>query len=272
MEYRTNLHTHTNFCGGNFSVRELAASALLKGFDSLGFSEQLYIDFDKGNSLAREDEKSYIESVLSLKNEMKGYMDIYLGCEYDYFSAETDLSPYEYIIGSVGYVEKDGARICADEEEYSVVRFVKEHFGGNFYKYCKAYYENVIKMCEKCDFDIIAHFDLAAKYNEGDKYFDEDDSRYLIPAIEAMETLIKKGVIFEIGPHFAYDKVRTELTPNRNLITAIKNYGGSVIIGSGGDDISSLGYRFAEAMELAGECGFTSVKYFSDGEFLDFPI
>ncbi|UKI37173.1 MAG: hypothetical protein L6V93_03025 [Clostridiales bacterium] len=60
------------------------------------------------------------------------------------------------------------------------------------------------------------------KYNEGDKYFDEDDSRYLIPAIEAMETLIKKGVIFEISPHFAYDKVRTELTPNRNLITAIK--------------------------------------------------
>ena len=112
MEYRTNLHTHTNFCGGNFSVRELAASALLKGFDSLGFSEQLYIDFDKGNSLAREDEKSYIESVLSLKNEMKGYMDIYLGCEYDYFSAETDLSPYEYIIGSVVYVERT-ARVFA---------------------------------------------------------------------------------------------------------------------------------------------------------------
>ncbi|UKI37174.1 MAG: hypothetical protein L6V93_03030 [Clostridiales bacterium] len=35
-----------------------------------------------------------------------------------------------------------------------------------------------------------------------------------------------------------------------------------MIIGSGGDDISSLGYRFAEAMELAGECGFTSVKIF----------
>ena len=53
---------------------------------------------------------------------------------------------------------------------------------------------------------------------------------------------------------------------------AVKNYGGSVIIGSGGDDISSHGYKFADSVKIAEDCGFTSVKYFSDGEFLDFPI
>ena len=266
------MHMHTDFSGGNYNVRELACAALVKGYKSIGFSEQLCIDFDRGNSLAREDEKAYIDSVLALKNEMKGYMNIYLGCEYDYFAEEADLAPYEYVIGSVGYVEKDGEIICADEEEHSVVRFVNEHFGGDFYKYCKAYYENVIKMCEKCDFDIFTHFDLAAKYNEDGKYFDEEDSKYLIPAIDALETLIKKGVIFEISPRFVYEGTRKTMSPNSNLIAAVKNYGGSVIIGSGGNDISSLGYKFDDAIRLAADSGFKSVKYFYDGGFLDFPI
>ena len=272
MKYKTNLHTHTIYCSGNASVDEMCAAAIMKGFSSIGFSEQIYIDFDKDNSMPVCDTKSYINEVLSVKKELCGDLDVFLGCEYDYFSSGVDLSDFEYIIGAVHYVEKDGVIICADEEEHSVVRFVNEHFGGDFYKYCKAYYEYVAKLCDKVDFDIIAHFDLVTKYNDGGKYFDETSSKYMIPALEAAEHLIKKGKLFEINTSGLYRGGRKRMSPGKMLLATIKNFGGNVVISSDSHDIKSLGYKFGEALEFAKECNFKSVKYFSNDGFLDFPI
>ena len=272
MDYKTNLHTHTNYGNGSSSVEEMTAAAIIRGFHSIGFSEQIYIDFDKDNSMSAEDTQSYINDVLSLKKELLGNIDIFLGCEYDYYSQDIDLSPFEYVIGAVHYIEKDGARICVDEEEQSVVRFVNEHFGGDFYKYCKLYYEYIIKLCDKVDFDIITHFDLVAKYNDGNKYFDESNSKYMIPALEAAEYLVKKGKIFEINTQNVYRKFRKKISLNKLILATINNFGGSILIGSDCHNVISLGYNFDEALSLVKECNFKSVKYFSKNGFLDFPI
>ncbi|NCB31458.1 MAG: PHP domain-containing protein, partial [Clostridia bacterium] len=82
MPIRSNLHTHTIYCDGVSTPREMAEAALANGFVSLGFSGHSYTPYDDcGMSPAQA--LAYRQEVLALQREYAGRLEIFLGLEND---------------------------------------------------------------------------------------------------------------------------------------------------------------------------------------------
>ena len=108
-----NLHTHTVYCDGKDTPEELVKRAIELGMTALGFSGHEYAPQDTDFCMSKDDTKRYTEEVLNLKKKYKDQIDIYLGIERDYFG-KIDAYPYDYVIGSLHYVEKDGVLMTVD--------------------------------------------------------------------------------------------------------------------------------------------------------------
>ena len=173
---KANYHTHTKYCDGKNTVAEMTKAAFDKGFTHLGFSGHGYTDFDESYCMSRENIQNYLRDVAAVKAEYAGKMEVYAGVEQDCFSTEsTDI--YDYIIGSTHYVYKDGLYHTVDESEEKTNAIVREFFGGDFLKYAAAYFEAEVQVVAKTKPDIIGHFDLISKFNEGNKYFNIGKSK-----------------------------------------------------------------------------------------------
>ena len=47
---KQNLHTHSTYCDGKSTIKEMIRSALLRDFEVLGFSGHSFTDFDTGDT------------------------------------------------------------------------------------------------------------------------------------------------------------------------------------------------------------------------------
>ena len=111
---KRNFHTHTTFCDGKNTPEEMAAAAFEKGFEVLGFSGHSYTFFDDTWCMSRKGTQEYQSRVLELKDKYADKMKIHLGVEQDLYSAEGTYG-YDFVIGSVHYVLKDGKYWPVDE-------------------------------------------------------------------------------------------------------------------------------------------------------------
>ena len=124
----TNFHTHSIFCEGKNTPRELVETAISKGFTAIGFSSHSYMFLDVGRTLSDENIDEYINEVKALKEEFKGKIEIFLGIEQEYYSPPVSRD-FDYVIGSVHYVIKNGEYLAVDGD---ILPIINEHYNGNF--------------------------------------------------------------------------------------------------------------------------------------------
>ena len=180
----SNYHTHTTFCDGKDSPEELVLEALRLGCPEIGFSGHSHLAEDVG-SMSEQGTLEYCAEVRRLQKEYEDRIRILLGIEQDIFS-DIDRSLFDYVIGAVHYVEKDGKKLAVDESREGFLSAVEEAYGGDFYAIAEEYYALVGALPEKTGCDVIAHFDLITKYNEADTLFSTADPRYLAAADAAL--------------------------------------------------------------------------------------
>lgn len=197
---RNNIHTHTLFCDGKDTPEELVKYALSCGCTEIGFSGHSFTDIpdDDPFCMTPEATKEYKQEINRLKLVYSDKIKIILGVEQDYYS-DCDTSDYEYIIGSVHYVLKNGYYIPIDETSEIQINAVKKHYNGDFYAFIEDYYSLVGDLYNKTKCDIIGHFDLITKFNEGNCLFDENHPRYISAVDKALEKLFNFNVKFEIN-------------------------------------------------------------------------
>ena len=63
---RQNLHTHSLYCDGKNSIREMIETAIAKKFDILGFSGHGWLPIDSA-SMSVENTRKYIAEVNAMK-------------------------------------------------------------------------------------------------------------------------------------------------------------------------------------------------------------
>ena len=193
----SNFHTHTVFCDGADSPEELVLEALRLGCPEIGFSGHSHLNEDTC-SMSEEETLAYCREITQLKEQYAGRITIRLGIEQDIFS-EIDRSLFDYVIGAVHYVEKDGILCAVDDGRDNLIRTVNNVYGGDFYACAEAYYELVGSLYERTHCDVIAHFDLITKYNEGNVLYDPEHPRYLAAAEQALDRLIDCPVLLEVN-------------------------------------------------------------------------
>ncbi|MBQ6895438.1 MAG: PHP domain-containing protein, partial [Clostridia bacterium] len=185
---KTNFHTHTTFCDGKNTAREMVEAAINKGFTHLGFSAHSYTAYDESCGLPLSKMEEYKNEIFRLKEKYKDKIKIYYGIEYDYYS-EIDISDFEYVIASVHGIEKNGKIYIVDESREALIKNVNEAWNGDYMAFAEDYFETVSKQKG----DIIGHIDLLTKFNEDDIIFNSKDKRYIDAAKKAVDILAKTG-------------------------------------------------------------------------------
>lgn len=253
-----NLHTHTVFGDGKNTAEEMVLGALRAGCGSLGFSEHSplppEVDPD-GYTMAADSVPAYRREVLYLREKYAGKLEIFLGLEQDIDSAPPE-DIYDYVIGSVHGVWKDGVYLPVDDTMEKFAQALRESYGGDALGFVRDYYRRVSQVYRKTGCQIIGHFDLVTKFNQKGGFFNEEGPRYLDIALAALEPLAKTDVIFEINTGAISRGYRTAPYPGPKLLRAIRDMGGRICVTSDSHSADTVACAFAQAAELARSCGF----------------
>ena len=268
---KQNLHTHSIYCDGINTLEEMTEAAIKRGFSSIGFSGHCYTPFDNSYCMSLENTKKYCADIDKLKEKFKNQIKIYKGIEYDLYS-EYETSEFDYIIGSVHYILKDGIYIDVDLSAESVAEAVKTHFNGDYMAYVKAYFNEITKVPEKTGCNILGHFDLVSKFCEQADFFDIKTEEYLNCAIDAVRTVSKKIKVFEVNTGAMSRGYRTLPYPSIEILTEMKKTGMMPIISSDCHNSAHIDYGFDIAYKLIKNAGYSSALIFDNGKFVEYPV
>lgn len=272
MDYpKMNFHTHTTYCDGKESAENMVLAAIEKGFTRLGFSGHSYTAYDESYCMKKEEVSKYIEEVRALKEKYKHQIEIFCGVEQDYGSNYTT-EPFDYVIGSVHAVEKNGIYYSVDDTASEFQRSVDEGFGGDVYAFIEEFYRCEANVVEKTNADIIGHFDLITKFNENHEFFDPENKRYHDAAMEALCTLVKYEKPFEINTGGMYRGLRSKPYPSIDLLKELYQRGAKVMLSSDSHDGKSIGYQFEMVTKVIKEIGFDRVTIFGEDGFKEQKI
>ena len=192
-----NYHTHSRYADGRDTPEAMVRRAIALGCEELGFSEHAYVPFDDC-CMTPERTEAYKNEIRKLKEKYADKIHILLGVEQDYYSP-LSTGDYEYVIGSVHYIHKDGRYLSVDHTREKQIRIVREYYGGDYYAFIEQYYAMVGEIYERTPCDIVGHFDLVTKFNEDGSLFDTSHPRYRAAALAALDRLCACPVIFEIN-------------------------------------------------------------------------
>ena len=270
MTPRCNLHTHTNFCDGANTAEEMVLGAIASGCEALGFSGHSPL-VGEDWCMSESDMATYISEVRRLKEKYRDKIEIYLGLEYDTFSS-CDTTQFDYIIGSVHFVKKEGAMIPVDLDAELLRVEIDKRYGGDFYAFSSDYYESMHSLYDKTGCDIVGHFDLLTKFNGGDRFFDETSPKYRGYALDALDALIDKDLIFEINTGAISRGYRREPYPADFILRRIVERGGRIMINSDSHASDTILGYFPEALEYARSCGASEIVIMKNGELTSVKI
>ena len=266
--YNQNLHTHTTYCDGKNTAEEMILAACEKGFQSIGFSSH---SFMKGRTLPQQIINDYKAEIALLKKKYAGQIEVFCGLECEMLG-ETDLTGFDYLIGAVHYFQFGNEFVSFDRELKDVRTMIEQYFGGDGMAYAKAYYQELAKLPQYGEFDIIAHFDLITKFSEKVRFFDETSKEYRWAAIEAAEALAGKIPYFEVNMGAMVRGYRTSPYPDMFLLQELKRLGYGAIVSTDCHDSRFLDYGYQEAVELLKKCGFQERFIFTKNGFVPIEL
>lgn len=249
------LHMHTIYCDGKHTPTEMVLAGIKKGLKFIGISGHCNTNFDKSYCMSEEETKKYYEEIHKLKDRFSTDITVLCGIEQDYYAGKPTMD-FDYVIGSVHYVYKDGEYISVDYTEKTFTDAVEKYYNGNFYAFAEDYYDLVGNVAEKTGADIIGHFDLITKFNEGYKLFDEKHPRYVKAYRKAVDRLIPHGKPFEVNTGAISRGYRTEPYPATQILKYIKEKGGKVILSSDSHSAENICFQFDKWEKVISDMGF----------------
>jgi len=223
-------HTHTTFSDGQNSPEEMVQAAIAQGAACIGISDHSYVAFDPGYCMDPAQHKEYIETIAALKEKYAGQIDVQCGVEQD-FDSQTPTDDYDYVIGSVHYLNCKGDYVPVDLSPEILRNAAKKYFRGDFYSLAESYFARVGKLADRQHPDIIGHFDLIRKFNKRGELFDPSNKRYRRAWKAAADKLLASGAVFEINTS-PLRRGQSEPYPSMEIVNYLKSRGAKFVISS----------------------------------------
>lgn len=266
MNLPADYHIHTKLCRHAVGeVEQYAGRAVEAGLKEIGFSDHAPMpedDFDDWR-MRFDQLESYVQSVIELRKKFP-QLTIRLAIEIDYIPGcekwtERLLSFYrwDYVIGSVHYVwnkwDIDNPNKKSEWEKHDVQEV------------WRAYFERLTRGVKTGLFNIIGHIDLPKKFGHIPK---EDCAQlYKKLLIAARET----NTAMEINTG-GLRKDCKEMYPSKSILQMAKEEGVRITFGSDAHAPEEVAMNFADAVEIAKQCGYTEYCRFEDGSAIITPL
>ncbi|MBR5192704.1 MAG: histidinol-phosphatase [Clostridia bacterium] len=267
-KYKQNLHTHTKFCDGHNTIEEMVKSAINSGFTSIGFSAHSP-DYLKEYCLLEEDIPKYVAEVKRVKEKYKEKIKVFLGMEYDYYS-NCSVEPFEYVIGAVHYIETVLGMQEVDTKKPEHLKWLIENcYNNNPLDLAKFYFGLVKDLPNKLKkVDIVAHLDLLLKSNEIFETFNTNANEYREIVLDCVQSLINKGLIFEVNTGAIARGLRKEVYPQVWVLKEIAKRGGKVLLSSDCHYAEKINFYFDEGLKIIKDCGFNEIYVLTENGFI----
>jgi len=256
---RSNFHMHTVFCDGKNTPEEMAEAAIREGLNAIGFSGHAYLPLDEA-AMSKEGTEEYAKAVRAVAEKKKGRLRVYLGEELDYFSPKPWI-PFDYTIGSVHPVYKDGAYISTDWTKQHLIDSVNRYYGGDFLALTEDYFRQESEILEKTGADIVGHFDLVTKFNEDGDLFDESDPRYIAAWQKAADRLLTYGKPFEINTGAISRGYRTTPYPSEEIMKYLRDRGGKFLFSSDSHAVETIAFGRDLVQDIADRLGLDLIDF-----------
>lgn len=271
---KTNCHTHTNYCDGKSTAREMIESAIEKSFTTLGFSGHVPMNFPNEWAMTQEKLDKYYEEINSLKEEYADRIDILCGIELD-ADYELDKSyDFDYILSSVHQIHGKDKIYAIDLSPEELTECVNKEFGGSWNKMAEEYYRNLAEFVVREKTDVIGHYDLITKFNKGFVLFDENDAEYRNIALKWLDYIIdnKPDAVFEINTGAMFRCGNDTPYPAPFILGRIGERGARVTVSGDAHCPDALDFMFDEAKQYCKKCGIESVLHLTKDGFKEEKI
>ena len=275
MTNRQNLHTHSTYCDGKSTMREMTESAIEHGLNSLGFSSHAWTGFafdDCGIASSKIDQ--YFQEIDRLKEEYKEKIALYKAFEYesrDINGTNPVLDPRcDYTIGAVHFFWLPGRAYAVDNTAPEFLEAVNA--SGGIKKAAESYYSEVVRFATVSDYTITGHFDLITKYIEKtDMDFYKEDW-YKSLALDALDAVIDQGKIFEINTGAIGRGHRTSPYPQPFLLSRLIERKVPMVLTSDCHNAHFITCFFKEAEALVRTLGGRELYAFDGKSFQPFKL
>ena len=255
---KCDLHTHSSFCDGENSPEKFVLSAIKKGMDAIGFSAHAPMPFETEATAPCISVARYREEVFRLQKKYREQISVFLGLEQDYYAADPAIG-YDYLIGAVHCLRMGDEYVFLDRSAKELRSVVKRYFGGDGYRLVSYYYQLVANLPTRTGCEIVGHFDLITKFNGDGSFFDEKDPRYLRAAMDALDALLERDVLFEINSSDCVAGLRKIPYPAPLFLHRIAERRGRVILSSDAHCAGDLMSGFLKSARIARASGLGSV-------------
>ena len=273
MTPRCNFHTHTSFCDGKNTAEEMVIGAIELGCTALGFSGHSYIDEKQTDdwTMSQSGQAEYISEINRLKAIYADKIELLLGIEQDYCSG-VPTYPYDYVIGSVHAVVKDGVRIDVDLSPDLLIERVDKYYGGDMLALVKDYYALIADVVNKTNCDIIGHVDLITKFSEKHPLIDTSSNKYRSTALEAVDALTESGRVFEINTGAISRGWRKMPYPEDFILKHLAQKKADIMLNSDAHSKDAIFCGFNKATEYAKACGIKELCVYENGKIKKIKI
>lgn len=245
-----NYHTHTDFSDGKNTPEEMIETAITLGFHSIGISDHAYTEFCTHWVTPRSRMDEYVNTLYALKRRYAERINVYVGLEQDALAEPVSVG-FEYVIGSVHWLKKDGVYLPMDESRQALQTAVREHFEGDADALAEAYFALVSTYAEDPNIAVVGHFDLITKFDETDFPLFLPTPRYTAAWQSAAKKLLDAGKIFEINTGAISRKKRRTPYPSEEILKFLGEHGARVIVSSDCHSADALNCAFDQAENLA---------------------
>ena len=272
MNNKQNLHIHSTYADGKDTPEQMIQTAIQRGFDSIGFSEHSFMKYsDYPHQMTVEKMADYKAEIRALKEKYKGKIEIFCGLEFEYYS-DVSLSGFDYLIGSVHYLDINGKIVSFDRNLEQTLAYVQTHFDGDGMAFAEKYYETVTALPQKGKFDILGHFDLLTKNNELGHFLDTATKKYLDLGYEAIHALKGKIPLFEVNTGAISRGYRTAPYPQMEFLREFQKCGFGAVITSDCHDRNYIDCYYDQSRQLLAQVGFTTRWILTDDGFKEVTL
>ncbi len=255
---KSNLRLYAKPFGGEHSAETLIRAAIDRDMDTVGFviPSILSQNARKNEQLAQEN--AFRCEIERLKNAYGNRVEILLGCERDFYAEAPDGS-FDYTIGTVHHLCL-GGELIAVGGHVSLSEIADRFFEGSVYAVVRCYYETLAELVRKTNCDIVADLDWIRCWNRDVRAFSETDPRYLSHALDALDVLLDRDVLFELNMGKVLLGRERLPFPSPTLLRRIAERRRGVVICSGVSAPERLIQGIAQAAQYARACGMGSLS------------
>lgn len=249
---------------GQASIHDQCLRAVEIGLDEIGFSE--HKDFDPADPVVDYfDYDAYMEEIEQARSTFGEALKIRAGVEIDYqrwfedkIAHYLDSHPFDFVIGSVHYVERQMLMTPA----YNATRSASQAYLD--------YFQAVRDSVESGLIDILGHLEYANRRGIG--AHGSYDARQYQEALNALfQSMITHQVPLEINTAGLHHVGLTY--PTQETVDLYVAQGGKLLsIGSDGHHPEKLGYRYQEAARIAEASGLTHLCTWNQRQRQEVPL